>query len=100
MVRTDHPGLTLDRSQCVPSCNEFYMVRMPEWFCTADMVIGFIYLVEYSLKLYIAPSRFNYFINGGNLFNLVLVIMPPIVFSYSSGTLGLFCLTVSRLLRM
>jgi hypothetical protein len=41
-------------SACMPKCDEYYNVRMPHWFYTTNLVIGFTFLVEYCLHLYIA----------------------------------------------
>jgi len=38
----------------MPKCNEYYNVRMPRWFYTTNVVIGFTFLLEYFLYLYIA----------------------------------------------
>lgn len=76
------------------------MIRMPEWFHSVDMVICLIYLIEYSLKLYVAPSRFNYFIKASSLMNILLIIMPPLVFPYGTIDFGLFLQSLSRLLRI
>jgi len=89
---------------CSPACDEYYHVRMPHWFHQIDMVICFIYLIQYVLKLYISQNRCTYFIDYSNdytnLVNLTLIICPPLVLPYESDSIGLFLVSLSRLIRV
>jgi Calcium-activated BK potassium channel alpha subunit/Ion channel len=40
--------------KCFPKCNEFFNIRLPKPFMYADKVICGLYLLEYSINLFIS----------------------------------------------
>jgi hypothetical protein len=87
-------------SACVPKCDEYYNVRMPRWFYTTNVIIGFTFLVEYFLYLYIAQDRLGFVTNFNHLARLVIIILPPIVFPYDTNKFGMFMQSLSALSRL
>ena len=53
-------------------------------FHQVDRPVCILYAIDYSLHLYIAANRCQYFIERYNLVVLVLVIAPPILLPWSS----------------
>lgn len=85
---------------CTPGCNEYYMVRMPRWFHTLDMVICLIFLLEHLIRLYISPNRCSYFMSLDSILTMVLIIFPAIIFNYDAAYYELQFQSFSRIYRI
>jgi len=74
---------------------------MPQFFDWVDKPVCIIYAVHYSLNIYIAANRCQFFIEFYNLIQLVAVIVPPIFLSWNvTSQLSLVLLAISRLYRL
>jgi hypothetical protein len=80
-------------------CNAFYYSRMPKDFELVDVLICLIYLVNYILMLFIAPSRYVFFLSNDSIKEMLIVI-PVLVFPYNCDKLGLFLKATSRMFRL
>lgn len=80
-------------------CDEFFYSRMPSYFDLLDVVICLIYLLNYILMIFIQPSRYAYFMSKKSLMEIIIII-PPLVYSYDCDQLGLFLKACSRMLRI
>lgn len=64
-----------------------------------DKVICGLYLVEYVVNLFISQNRRQFIFSASSMFDL-LIFIPPLVWPYECGDIGLFLIAVSRLLRI
>ena len=46
------PDATEEEKNCYPKCDEYFYSRMPRFYETIDLLIGFIYLIYYLLVLF------------------------------------------------
>ena len=66
-----------------------------------DTPVCIVYAMQYFLQLYIAVNRCQFFIDGYNIIQLFLVIIPPIFVPWSSRSqISLSWLAFSRLYRL
>ena len=78
-----------------------YRILISRNFQMADAFIMGLHLIEFSIRLYIAPQRCHFFIQPWNLMLLFIVIMPPILWDNDNEEYWLmFFQAVSRFLRI
>ena len=66
---------------CVVNCDAFYYSRMPRKYELVDIFICLIYLVKYIILIFIAQSRYTFFISNDSI-KQMFMIFPVLFYSY------------------
>ena len=65
-----------------------------------DTVICWLLLIQYSIQLYVAPQRCQFFISPSNLLKAFVVILPPIMWGFEADAPIFQLQAFSRLFRI
>lgn len=72
---------------------------MPYEFILVEKLIGIVFLVHYSLTIFIAQNRCSFFFSSYSI-KQMFIIVPIFWYSYGSNWEGLLFLAISRMIRI